>query len=156
MMLDDKVFSESDVVAALTAAISHDVGYIQEAHDRIGTGAKYNANHEQQSMDFSSRHGKEFELFPDEIYAGHRIISCTNIDEDISSIAFPSLQIEILGKLLASADLLAQLSNQTYLEKLLFLYYEWREAGVGNYKGESDMLKMALPFTTFSKLVLNF
>ena len=145
-MLNNKVFSESDVVAALTAAISHDVGYIQKARDRQGTGAKYKKNHEQRSMDFLSRHGKEFGLSPDEIYAGRRMISCTDMDKDISSIAFPSFQIEILGKLLASADLLAQLSHQTYLENLLFLYHEFREAGIGDFKNESDMLKKALPF----------
>jgi hypothetical protein len=145
-ILGDRLFSESDVVAALTAAILHDVGYIQKTHDRKGTGAKYKKNHEQRSMDFLSRHGKEFGLSPDEIYAGRRIISCTDMDKDISSIAFPSIQIEILGKLLASADLLAQLSHQTYLENLLFLYYECREAGVGEYKNESDMLKKTLPF----------
>lgn len=140
------MFSESDVVAALTAAILHDVGYIQNAHDRQGTGAKYKKNHEQRSMDFLSRHGKELGLSPAEINAGRRMISCTDMDKDIASITFPSFQIEILGKLLASADLLAQLSHQTYLENLLFLYYECREAGVGDYKNESDMIKKALPF----------
>ena len=145
-MLEDNVFGESDVVAALAAAISHDVGYIQKARDRQGTGAKYKKNHEQRSMDFLSRHGQEFGLSPAEIYAGRRMISCTDMNKDIASIAFPSIQIEALGKLLASADLLAQLSHQTYLENLLFLYHEFREAGVGDYKNECDMIKKALPF----------
>jgi hypothetical protein len=145
-LLDGMVFSEGDVITGLTAAILHDVGYIQDAQDRTGTGAKYKAIHEQRSMDFLSRHGKEFGLSPDEIHAGRSIISCTDMDEDISSIVFPSLQIEMLGKLLASADLLAQLSNQTYLEQLLYLHYEFREAGIGNYKSESDILQKALPF----------
>ena len=52
VMLEGNVFSESDVVAALTAAIFHDVGYIQKAHDRQGTGAKFKINHENRSMDF--------------------------------------------------------------------------------------------------------
>ena len=145
-MFDDNVFGESDVIAALTAAISHDVGYIQKARDRQGTGAKYKKNHEQRSIDFLSRHGEEFGLFPAEIYAGRRMISCTDMNKDIASIAFPSAQVEVLGKLLATADLLAQLSHQTYLENLLFLYHEYREAGVGDYISESDMLKKALPF----------
>jgi hypothetical protein len=74
------------------------------------------------------------------------MISSTDMDKDIASIAFPSFQIETLGKLLASADLMAQLSHPTYLENLLFLYYECREAGVGEYKNESDIIKKALPF----------
>ena len=145
-LLDRVVFGESEVVAAMTAAIVHDVGYIQESHDRIGTGAKYKADHEQRSMDFLSRHGQKFGLSSDEIDAGRIMISCTAMEKDIASISFPSLQIEILGKLLASADLLAQLSNPTYLEQLLFLYYEFKEADVGKYESESEMLTKALPF----------
>ena len=93
-----------------------------------------------------SRHGKEFGLSPAEIDAGRHMISCTDMGKDIASIAFPSLQIEILGKLLTSADLLAQLAHQTYLENLLFLYHECREAGVGDYINESDMINKSLPF----------
>jgi uncharacterized membrane protein len=68
------------------------------------------------------------------------------MQEDIASISFASRQIKFLGKLLAAADLLAQLSDQIYLEKLLFLFHECREAEVGNYKRESDIIEKALPF----------
>ena len=144
--IDGAVFSASDVVAGLTAAILHDAGYIQDADDREGTGAKHKAIHEQRSMDFLSRHGKAFGLSADEISAGRSIILCTDMQKDIGSIAFASRQIKFLGKLLASADLLAQLSDQIYLEKLLFLFHECREAEVGNYKRESDIIEKALPF----------
>ena len=145
-VLDNRKFDENDVVAGLTAALVHDAGYIQEASDRSGTGAKYKADHEQRSMDFIDRHGEEFGLSPDEVQAARTMISCTDMEKSISSIRFPSPQIEVLAKLLASTDLLAQLSDATYLEKLLFLFYEFCEAGVGNYKCESDILKKSLTF----------
>jgi hypothetical protein len=144
--LDGSVFSESDIVAGLTAAILHDAGYIQEADDREGTGAKHKANHERRSMELLSRHGQAFGLSADEIAAGRSIILCTDMQKDIASIAFASRQIKFIGKLLAAADLLAQLSDQLYLEKLLYLYHECREAGAGNYSTESDMIIKALPF----------
>ena len=144
--LDNCVFSASHTVAGLAAAILHDVGYIQEADDREGTGAKHKAIHEQRSMDFLSRHGQAFGLSAEEISAGCSIILCTDMQEDIASISFASRQIKFLAKLLASADLLAQLSDQIYLEKLLFLFHEFREAGVGNYKRETDIIEKALPF----------
>jgi hypothetical protein len=102
-------------------------------------------------MDFLARHGEEFGLSADEIAAGRSIILCTDIDNDISKISFPSAQIELLGRLLASADLLAQLSDQIYLEKLLFLFYEYKEAGDGNFKSEFDMLEKAVAFYEFSE-----
>jgi hypothetical protein len=144
--LDGSVFSESDIVAGLTAAILHDAGYIQEADDREGTGAKHKANHERRSMELLSRHGQAFGLSADEIAAGRSIILCTDMQKDIASISFASRQIKFIGKLLAAADLLAQLSDQLYLEKLLYLYHECREAGAGNYSTESDMIIKALPF----------
>ena len=145
-VLDNRKFGENDVVAGLTAALVHDAGYIQEASDRIGTGAKYQADHELRSINFLNRHGEDFGLLPEEVHAARTMISCTDMEMGISSVRFPSHPIEFLAKLLASADLLAQLADATYLEKLLFLFYEFREAGVGNYKCESDILKNSLSF----------
>ena len=144
--IDGAIFSASDVVAGLTAAILHDAGYIQDADDREGTGAKHKAIHEQRSMEFLSRHGKSFGLSAEEISAGRSIIRCTDMQTDIGSISFASRQAEFLGKILAAADLLAQLSDPLYLEKLLYLYHECREAGTGNYTTEADILIKAPPF----------
>jgi hypothetical protein len=144
--LDGCVFTEGDIVAGLAGAILHDAGYIQDADDREGTGAKHKANHERRSMEFLSRHGTSFGLSADEIAAGRSIILCTDMQKDIASISFASRQIKFIGKLLAAADLLAQLSDQLYLEKLLYLYHECREAGTGNYTTETDILIKAAPF----------
>ena len=144
--IDGAVFSASYVVAGLTAAILHDAGYIQDADDREGTGAKHKAIHEQRSMDFLSRHGKSFGLSAEEISAGRSIIRCTDMQTDIESIPFASRQIKLLGKLLAAADLIAQLSDPLYLEKLLYLYRETREAGDGSFTTEADIIIKASPF----------
>lgn len=148
---EGQTFTARQIVLGLMAAILHDAGYLQKDSDRDGTGAKYTAIHEKRSMDFLARHGEKFGLTADEIAAGRSIILCTDIDNDISKISFPSAQIELLGRLLASADLLAQVSDQTYLEKLLFLYYEYKEAGDGNFRSEFDMLEKAVAFYAFSE-----
>jgi hypothetical protein len=145
-LLDNESLSERQIVTALIAALLHDVGYIQEESDTRGTGAKHKADHEQRSMDFLSRHGFEFGLSDAEIAAGRTIILCTDMDKDIATIAFASPQIQLLGKLLGTADLMAQLAEQTYLEKLLYLYYECKEAGVGVYGNEVDILRKAVDF----------
>jgi hypothetical protein len=145
-VLDNESFSERQIITALIAAILHDVGYIQEENDTRGTGAKHKADHEQRSMDFLSRHGLQFGLSEEEIAAGRAIILCTDMDADITTINFPSAQIELLGKLLGTADLMAQLAEQTYLEKLLYLYYECQEAGVGDYESEVDILRKSVNF----------
>ena len=148
-VLDNESFSERHIITALIAAILHDAGYIQEESDTRGTGAKHKVHHEQRSMDFLSRHGFKFGLSGEEIAAGSAIILCTDMDTDISTISFSSPRVELLGKMLGTADLMAQLAERTYLEKLLYLYYECKEAGVGDYENEVDLLRKAVNFYDF-------
>ena len=148
-VLDKISFSERQIIIALTAAILHDAGYIQEKSDTRGTGAKYKLNHEQRSMDFLSRHGFEFGLSGEEIAAGRSIILCTDMHTDISAIPFSSARIELLGKMLGTADLMAQLAGRRYLEKLLYLYHECKEAGILDYENEVDILRKAVDFYDF-------
>jgi hypothetical protein len=148
-VLDKISFSDRQIITALTAAILHDAGYIQEQSDTRGTGAKYKGNHEQRSMDFLSRHGFEFGLSGEEIAAGRSIILCTDLDVDISAISFSSARIELLGKMLGTADLMAQLAGRRYLEKLLYLYYECKEAAIVDYENEVDILRKAVDFYDF-------
>ncbi len=145
-VLDSASIAERQIVTALMAAIFHDAGYIQQSSDTRGTGAKHKSDHEQRSMDFLSRHGFEFGLSAEEITAGRMIILCTDMDADITTIAFPSAQIALLGKLLGTADLMAQLAERGYLEKLLYLYDECKEAGVGDYESEVDIIRKAVYF----------
>ena len=61
--LDGNVLSASNVNAGLAAAILHDVGYIQEADDPEGTGAKYKAVHETRGVPqhhIMHRHAKRY------------------------------------------------------------------------------------------------
>ena len=138
-VLAKNFFSERQIITALTPAILHDSGYIQEKSDNQGTGAKYKINHEQRSMAFLSRHGFEFGLSAEEIAACNSIILCTDMNADISAISFSSTRIELLGKMLGTADLMAQLAERRYLEKLLYLYHEYKEAGIGDYENEVDI-----------------
>ena len=148
-VLAKNFFSERQIITALTAAILHDAGYIQEKSDNQGTGAKYKINHEQRSMAFLSRHGFEFGLSAEEIAACNSIILCTDMNADISAISFSSTRIELLGKMLGTADLMAQLAERRYLEKLLYLYHEYKEAGIGDYENEVDILHKAADFYEF-------
>jgi len=144
--VDEVSFSERHIYLGMVSAILHDVGYIQDASDRKGTGAKYTIGHEQRSMDFLSRHGTEFGLSTEEIALGRTLIFCTDLDVDISAVPFQSAQIEQLGRMLSAADLMAQLADRFYLEKLLFLYKEHTEAGLGDHQSELSFLHKAVEF----------
>ncbi|HUV50757.1 MAG TPA: hypothetical protein VMW78_07055 [Anaerolineae bacterium] len=148
-VLDGKIFTDRRITLGLITAFLHDAGYIQEESDKDGTGAKYTANHVQRSIDFLECHGSELGLSHDETTEGRAIILCTDLAVDISTIVFKSAEVELLGKILGSADLLAQMADRTYLEKLLFLYHEFKEAGIRNYLDEVDLLRKTLAFYDF-------
>lgn len=149
-VLGGNIIADRYILLGLTAALFHDAGYIQEKHDRTGTGAKYTNTHVRRSMDFLERQAAAFGLSPEEIVWGRAMILCTDPGVAIPEIVFPSGSAEFLGKMLAVADFLAQMADRMYLEKLLFLYQEFREGGVTLFENETDLLQKTLSFYTFS------
>lgn len=148
-VVDGVTFTNRNITIGMMAALLHDVGYIQEEHDMEGTGAKYTTSHVQRGIDFLERHGSEFGLSAREITDCRAMILCTDLDVDISTIEFSSLEVELLGKILASADLLAQMADRAYLEKILLLYYELKEAGIDDFEDELDLLEKTEVFFEF-------
>ena len=130
----------------LVAALAHDTGYIQDKMDFSGTGAKYTAIHVQQSMEFVERYGRRYGLTEQEIPPCQLMIHCTDLDVDVSAVPFPSRWVAVLAKLLGCADLMGQMADRIYLEKLFYLYREFEEGQVCVYKDEMDLLKKTLAF----------
>jgi len=145
-VLDGESFLDRHISLSLVAALFHDAGYIQEEHDTEGTGAKHTASHVKRSMDFLTHTQTELGFSEEEVAAGRAMIICTDPALDLSTIAFPSPRIELLGKILGSADLVAQMADRTYLEKLLFLYREFKEANMGGFESEVDLLQKTVDF----------
>jgi len=85
-------------------------------------------------------------LSSEKIAQGRILIFCTDLDVDISAVPFQSPQIELMGRMLSSADLMAQLADRCYLKKLLFLYKEHTEAGFGDHQSELSFLHEAVEF----------
>lgn len=137
-----------------TAALLHDSGYIQETDDIKGTGAKYTKNHVTRSIVFMEKHKKTFNLLPANSLRIGKIISGTDLAIPFDTIPFDSDHERWVAELIASADLLGQMADRKYLEKLLFLYYEFREAGFPGYDTEFDILRKTLAFYEATKIRL--
>ena len=144
--LNGEGFAEPHITLGLVAALFHDVGYIQEEDDKEGTGAKYTVHHEHRSAHLLERLGPEFGLSEDEVAIGRMMILGTDIKIDLSSLTFPSDRLQLLCQMLIASDLMAQMADRSYLEKLLFLYHEFKEANVGGYESEVDLLKKTVAF----------
>jgi hypothetical protein len=123
------------------AACLHDTGYIQESWDTEGTGAKYAPQHEERSIAFLQRHHRAFGIPVEDLERLARFIRSTDLREDFARIPFAGPEERDAGAILGTADLIGQMSDRDYLEKLLFLYYEFREAGVPGFQTEFDVLR---------------
>jgi len=97
-------------------------------------------------MDFVERNASGFCIAQDDIRPCQIMIYCTDLAADFSSIVYPSQEIETISKIVATSDLLAQMADRTHLEKLLYLYHEFREGMVSGYKSAEDLLRKTLGF----------
>jgi len=145
-VLDGDDFSLRFIIIGLIAAIFHDAGYIQESGDSEGTGAKFTPTHVQRSMRFFEQYGRETGMSVEEIAAGKDMIYCTDLWVDISEIELSSGIAEQMGKILAVADLWAQMADRVYLEKLLFLYQELKECYPPLFKSHVDLIRKTVEF----------
>lgn len=135
----------------LIAAMLHDTGYIRKEGDTCGTGAQYTKVHVNRSADFTSREAEAFGLEPASAERISRMILGTDLARPWESLIFASEPERRAAEILATADLLGQMADRAYLEKLLFLYYEFREAGIGGYNCAFDIIRKTVEFYASTK-----
>ncbi len=126
---------------ALITALMHDTGYIQTDEDRSGTGAKYTQVHVERSILFMKKYFTDNGFSKAQFNACNALLLCTEIEmgQSVDNIKFSTHETELLGKMLGAADLLGQMADRTYIEKLPFLFREYREGNVGDFKSEIDL-----------------
>ncbi len=64
----------------------------------------------------------------------------TEYNRPFAQICFSDDRSRMLGCIVATADIAGQMADRIYLEKLLFLYLEFREAHFGSYQSIFDLL----------------
>jgi hypothetical protein len=139
-------FEVDKILLCVYAALFHDVGLIQTQDDKIGSGAKYTVGHEKRSIVFIRKYLSQKGFPGQQIEDCAHLIMCTILNLPPKEIPFRSSEIETLGKIVGTADLMAQVADRYYLEKLLLLFQEYQEAGVPDFATELDLLKKTRGF----------
>ena len=145
-------FSAQNILIGLLGTLFHDIGFIQTDSDLTGSGAKYTVGHEERSIDFMKHYLSKKSLSSQDITDCSHTIMCTVLDLAIKEVPFRSDNIKMLGKIVGSADLLAQMADREYLEKLFLLYREFEEAGMLGYGSELELLKKTEDFYKYTAL----
>ena len=138
----EPAMSARDFQIGFMAILNHDIGYLKEASDVGGTGAKYTFVHEKRSCEIMGVMLKEQGWLPMEIEAVQHLISCTGPAANIEKLAFASPLEKMLGESVRTADYLGQMSDPRYVIKLPVLYQEFEESdGFRNIPPEKRMFK---------------
>jgi hypothetical protein len=145
-----RLLDRSDLLLLLVLAMLHDTGYIQPSFDKQGTGAKHTLEHVDRSIDFAKNYLPRFGFDRDAVQACAAIIKATDISVRIDEIPFLREKWELLAKIMATGDIVAQMADRAYLEKLPFLYREFAEGGVPGFDSELDLLKKTIGFYNFA------
>ena len=144
-MAEGHAFDRLTVLKGLLAAIFHDVGLIQTADDEGGTGAKHMVGHEERSIQFMlSNLGDS--LPEEDLEDIAQCIHCTSLDCQVNTVPFRSPEMRMIGQCVGAGDLLAQLADRYYLEKLILLFQEFEEAGIPGYDTPYDLLQKTTTF----------
>jgi hypothetical protein len=142
-----KKFSLKKVKLALIATIFHDVGYLKKIEDEKKFTTKYDVSTQiERSIEFLSKYIEERGFSYDEIETAKNILKTSGADTELSEIGFKDKEEKLLGIMLATSDYLAQMSSRTYLEKLIYLYFEFEEGGKEKSGTEFNLLKKTLEF----------
>lgn len=120
--------SSTDFYNGLAAALLHDAGYMKDAGDHAGTGAKHTLGHELRSCEIAKDYLRALGWDTGRILTVCSIICCTGPLADFSTIDFPNAMARHLGQMVCTADYLGQIADPGYVHKIPALYEEFKES----------------------------
>jgi len=144
--IEGETFTPRTIFLGLAANLFHDTGLIQTENDRHGTGAQYTVGHEERSIAFMKEYLSLNNFSSQDIEDCSHLIRCTILSLPVKAIPFRSEKTETLGKIVGTADLLAQIADRNYLEKLLLLFKEFEEAAIPGFGSELELLQKSEEF----------
>jgi hypothetical protein len=140
-----------ELLAGLLAALFHDTGYLQDASEVGGTGAQHTHDHETRSVARFTEFAEAMGLSPRIVTLCGEAIAHTSLqshstESEVAAQPEDQSQAELLPTYLMFADIMGQMADRAYLEKILLLYREFQEAGIDAYEDEFDLLRQTPSF----------
>lgn len=130
--------------AALIGALMHDIGYLMRDDEAGGTGAQFTDNHVLRGVAFARRHLQDLPAKVLDVTA--KVILLTDHRKHPDWVRLDNVQQQRAAYATATADLIGQMANREYLERVLFLYCEFEEAQLGGFADIHDLLEKTTAF----------
>lgn len=160
----DERISPANLEAMLYAGLFHDTGYIMDKSDTEGRGGKYTFGHTERSKKIATEYMQRCHKSQALIDFVEAIIEVTDFGGRPDLSIFADSRQEVVARMVASADLVAQMADIDYMNRLHDLYSEFVEAydfhgreklrkqGVHVYDCFEDLLKETVSF--YEKIIL--
>jgi hypothetical protein len=145
------LLNDEEMTLIMLASLMHDIGYSQMDGEEGGTGAQYTQTHVKRGIAFMKEYVAGRNLPSSYATALEPMMSGTDPALKFPQIEFPDERTRLLGQIVATADLTGQMADRTYLEKLLFLYLEFKEAQFGNFQNMYDLLRQTNAFYALTR-----
>ena len=139
--VQNQTFSSRVIQLGLIGALFHDTGLIQTVEENDGTGAQYTIGHEDRSIALMERYLSDKGFSAEDILDCSHIIRCTKLSLPLNEVPFRSEETKTMGKVLGSADLIAQMADRNYLKKLPLLFLEFKEAGMAGFETPLELFE---------------
>ena len=143
--------ADQEINWIMLATLLHDIGYAQLLDEEYGSGAQYTLTHVGRGIQFMQRYLPEHNFPPEYVTPVEYLMQSTNPSLDFTTINFPDARTRLLAQIVGSADIVGQMADRSYLEKLLFLYLEFKEAKFGNYASMHDLLRQTKSFYALTR-----
>lgn len=147
--IDRQKLSERIVNLTLIAALFHDVGYIRRFDENNGTGGQFTKDHVQRGIDLLEEYADNLNWPMEDFLDMECIILCTDPARNPETIVFMNIEAMLAAHILATADIISQMADDIYLEKLPLLFEEFTESGITDFISEYDMFTKTIGFYTF-------
>lgn len=124
----DKKISTKTFQAGLAAALFHDTGYLKDKNDRKGKGGKYSFTHVARSKILAESYLTSGKWSADLVKLVLGIIDVTEFGQEPDFSVLENEEQKLMARMVASADLIAQMADVHYIGRLHDLYAEFEEA----------------------------
>ena len=133
--------SDDVLTRAIYSAYFHDCGLLLKSTETEASGAAFAKEHEARSVlvleNYLDEHGLSQAIIED----CSLIIQCTNLGVDPGSLDYPSEDIRLACSVVGSADILAQMADRFYLERLPLLFEEHKEGGIASHDSAIELMQ---------------
>jgi hypothetical protein len=138
--------ADAEITSMILAILMHDIGYAQRRGEEFGTGAQFTQTHVLRGVEFMEGYFGELKLSASLMMEVKNMILGTEHFRPFTQIYFETERAKRLACIVATADITGQMADRKYIEKLLFLFLEFKEAQFGNYECMFDLLNKTSNF----------